>query len=306
LSAERYKLTVTLSRQGRDQLYRLQALLAPKVPDGDLACVLERAMALACGELEVRKFGKLKRRAAKLTTSDQARHADSRADTQTTQTAQTTQTTQTAQSGAATARMEAAPPTTVDNAQGEALAAPVQRRQPVPGRSAAPAPSGPLPLPFGQEALPPTTTPLSKPPRRVAAGSRHIPRAVKRQVAERDEGRCTFIDASGQRCTSVWNLQYHHVVPHARQGPPTLANTTLRCRMHNLHEAKLDFGEEVVERAIARSRSCQARDAHADEADAAGASSPAAHHPPQVLRRVVSACLLLLRARLRRAPDRNP
>ena len=86
------------------------------------------------------------------------------------------------------------------------------------------------------------------------AASRYIPRAVRRQVAERDGGRCAFVDASGNRCTSTANLEYHHIVPHALHGPPTVENTSLRCRPHNLHQATLDFGEEVVQRAISRSR----------------------------------------------------
>jgi hypothetical protein len=60
LSAERFKLQVTLSRQGRDALLRAQELLRHQVPSGDLATVLERALALLCEELERKKFGKLK------------------------------------------------------------------------------------------------------------------------------------------------------------------------------------------------------------------------------------------------------
>jgi hypothetical protein len=60
LSAERFKLQVTLSRQGRDALLRAQGLLRHQVPSGDLSTVLERALTLLCEELEGRKFGKRK------------------------------------------------------------------------------------------------------------------------------------------------------------------------------------------------------------------------------------------------------
>jgi hypothetical protein len=86
------------------------------------------------------------------------------------------------------------------------------------------------------------------------AASRYIPCAVRRQVARRDENRCAFRDASGNRCTATRGLEYHHIVPHALQGPPTVSNVSLRCQSHNLHQARIDFGEEVVQRAICRAR----------------------------------------------------
>lgn len=47
----------------------------------------------------------------------------------------------------------------------------------------------------------------SRPRQRSAAapgvGSRHIPRAVRREVVARDEGRCTFTDERGRRCEAT-------------------------------------------------------------------------------------------------------
>ena len=37
-------------------------------------------------------------------------------------------------------------------------------------------------------------------------------------------------------------------------GAPTVENTSLRCKPHNLYEARRDFGDEHVDGAIARSR----------------------------------------------------
>jgi hypothetical protein len=79
LSAERFKLQVTLSRQGRDALLRAQELLRHQVPRGDLAIVLERALALLCEELEDKKFGKRKTRCRRPAGCNQDSGADEHA-----------------------------------------------------------------------------------------------------------------------------------------------------------------------------------------------------------------------------------
>ena len=60
LSAEHFKLQVTISRQARDLLQRAQALLGHSGPKAELGQVIERALGLLCDELEHRKFGKPK------------------------------------------------------------------------------------------------------------------------------------------------------------------------------------------------------------------------------------------------------
>jgi 5-methylcytosine-specific restriction endonuclease McrA len=86
--------------------------------------------------------------------------------------------------------------------------------------------------------------------------SRHIPAAVKRAVWTRDEGRCAFVGGQG-RCVERNFLEYHHVVPHAEGGPPTAANIELRCRAHNVYEAEMRFGPEVMAAARARGPAAQ-------------------------------------------------
>ena len=76
-------------------------------------------------------------------------------------------------------------------------------------------------------------------------GSRHIPAAVRREVWRRDGGRCAFVGARG-RCDERGFLEFHHVVPFAAGGAPDAQNIELRCRAHNLYEADLFFGAEVV------------------------------------------------------------
>jgi hypothetical protein len=78
-----------------------------------------------------------------------------------------------------------------------------------------------------------------------AAGSRHIPAAVKRAVFLRDRGQCAFRGRSGHRCSERRFLEFHHREPFAFGGPPTVENVALRCRTHNQYEAQADFGRLI-------------------------------------------------------------
>jgi hypothetical protein len=75
--------------------------------------------------------------------------------------------------------------------------------------------------------------------------ARHVPAAVRRAVWQRDAGRCRFVGASG-RCRETAFLELHHVEPFATGGAATVGNIELRCRAHNLYEARLFFGESTV------------------------------------------------------------
>ncbi len=66
--------------------------------------------------------------------------------------------------------------------------------------------------------------------------------AVRRTVWPRDGGRCAFLSATGTRCTERTFLEFHHVECHAKGGPATVENISLRCRRHNQCEAELSFG----------------------------------------------------------------
>ncbi len=71
--------------------------------------------------------------------------------------------------------------------------------------------------------------------------------AVRREVRKRDGARCTFVDATGQRCRETAWLDLHHERPFARGGPATAANLSLRCRAHNALAAERDFGRDFME-----------------------------------------------------------
>ena len=72
--------------------------------------------------------------------------------------------------------------------------------------------------------------------------SRNIPAEVKRRVAARDQRRCGFVASNGRRCDARRFLEFHHVVPYAAGGQPTVENIQLRCRAHNGYEADLFYG----------------------------------------------------------------
>jgi 5-methylcytosine-specific restriction endonuclease McrA len=78
--------------------------------------------------------------------------------------------------------------------------------------------------------------------------SRHIPAAVRREVNQRDGGRCTFVGTNGHRCDSREALEFHHVEPFARSPHHSVEGITLRCRAHNRHAAVQDFGAEHMSR----------------------------------------------------------
>jgi hypothetical protein len=87
-----------------------------------------------------------------------------------------------------------------------------------------------------------------------SARSRDVPRAVQRVTWKRDGGQCAFVSPTGRRCSERTFLEFHHIRPHARQGPPTVANISLRCWRHNQYEAELMFGPHRPEPKEKRSR----------------------------------------------------
>jgi hypothetical protein len=77
--------------------------------------------------------------------------------------------------------------------------------------------------------------------------TRHIPKAVQREVWQRDNGRCAFIGPNGRRWNSQHNLQFdHYPVPFARGGPSTADNLRLLCAKHNRYTAEQLYGEQYT------------------------------------------------------------
>ena len=96
----------------------------------------------------------------------------------------------------------------------------------------------------------------------------HLPAHVKRAVWVRDGGRCQWRVESGGICGSTLRVQFDHVVPRARGGPPTVDNVRIVCAMHNDLAARQAFGNAWMDQFTHRGR------APAPE----GATSPA---PPR-------------------------
>ncbi len=90
-----------------------------------------------------------------------------------------------------------------------------------------------------------------RPARKVApkTASKHpfaIPAEVRRQVWERDGGRCAWVGPDGRRCNSRWQLEVDHVDAAARGGKATLDRLRLLCRRHNFLHAEEVYGRDFM------------------------------------------------------------
>ena len=89
-------------------------------------------------------------------------------------------------------------------------------------------------------------TDAARPPRR-STSAHHVSNAVKREVRERDGGRCTYVSDDGTRCPETRGLECDHIQPIARGGDSRASNIRLRCRAHNQLEAEKAFGKQFMQ-----------------------------------------------------------
>ena len=147
-------------------------------------------------------------------------------------------------------------------ARGESQPAPAAKEQaaPEPGHAVtvqeAAIPAGPTPAPERTPHPTPTSAPSptrqGATDRRAAAGTkparaatptakpctsgRAIPAAVKRQVWQRDGGRCSYLDRrTGRRCNSRHLIEIDHILPYALGGGADPGNLRLLCHAHHRH-----------------------------------------------------------------------
>ena len=100
---------------------------------------------------------------------------------------------------------------------------------------------------FAQTRAPKKPRSIKRGERRRNVCSRYIPRAVVREVHERDAGQCTFVSSDGRRCSERGFLEFHHHdIPYARDGEATAENIRLACRAHNALFAERDFGRSFM------------------------------------------------------------
>jgi hypothetical protein len=83
-----------------------------------------------------------------------------------------------------------------------------------------------------------------------------IPLEVRREVWERDGGRCTYVSPDGRRCESCWQLEFHHTGLAGNTGS-TAKDLTIRCKPHDVLDAVDVFGREHIEARIAERRARQ-------------------------------------------------
>ena len=81
---------------------------------------------------------------------------------------------------------------------------------------------------------------------RGSKSARHIPAETRREVHERDQGRCAFVSEGGKRCDSRHMVEFDHDVSRARGGESTPNNLQLLCRAHNQNKAEREFGAELI------------------------------------------------------------
>jgi 5-methylcytosine-specific restriction endonuclease McrA len=70
---------------------------------------------------------------------------------------------------------------------------------------------------------------------------------LPKENQEEDRGCCEAFDPTG-RCSSRYQLEIDHIVPHAKGGSDLFENLRLCCRAHNLKHAIEDFGETTMEK----------------------------------------------------------
>ncbi len=87
-----------------------------------------------------------------------------------------------------------------------------------------------------------TVAPKASPPKDPFA----IPAEVRRQVWERDGGRCAWVGPDGRRCNCRWQLEVDHVRPPSLGGTSTLKDLRLACKSHNLFHAEQVYGRDFM------------------------------------------------------------
>ncbi|HWA72816.1 MAG TPA: hypothetical protein VG937_10795 [Polyangiaceae bacterium] len=83
---------------------------------------------------------------------------------------------------------------------------------------------------------------------------RHLNRATKRAVIQRDGERCSYTSDSGRRCEARAFLEYDHRQPSAKGGNSQVENVRLLCRAHNRLAAEREYGRDKIESEIGKRR----------------------------------------------------
>src|SRR6478735_526498 len=194
LSAERFGVHFTADAELRELIERARALASHRLPNGDLASLMKLMATCFVRQEEKRRFGigarpRRKTSRTKVESKDQT---------------------------ALRAKSDATLPVAVESA--------VKPSQPRPVTPPGGADGGGLhvrPVACTAEA---SRGDRAKPsPER----TRYLSADARREIHQRDSGRCAFVSASGQRCDARTFLQLDHVVPFARRGSNEVSNLRL-------------------------------------------------------------------------------
>ena len=223
----RYELKATIDAECQQGLEQLRGLLSHVDPRMTLGQLVGR---LVQEGLDRHDPGRAPRRAR-----GGSRPADTKAD------APRTPTPEQAQERSAPAAKRAARPA-------DTAAAPKtgpdagHRAAPTPARAVRPIPtSAPLPPSTQEEtarraATRARPTDAATPTAKSCASGRAISAGVRRQVWQRDGGRCSYADPqTGRRCNSTHLIEIDHIVPHALGGGADPGNLRLLCGAHHRH-----------------------------------------------------------------------
>jgi hypothetical protein len=241
LSADRYRLELTISELMKQKLELALDLTAHSNPDRHLEPLLERALDLLIERVQRQRFGAPaapRRRASKET--EPLREPAKSLHVESPQGESSRARTESAQgSRVPTERLRTASrqadPSDVEVSDDDApQAVPAMQRIATSVAAQAPATS------------PRPETASLEPARKRA----HIKHGARREVLKRDGSCCSFVAPDGTRCGSRAFLQLHHDKAWANGGSDDADNLRFLCAEHNRLLAEQEFGKERVERAI--------------------------------------------------------
>ncbi len=233
LSATRYRIELTVSRETKEKLERIRDLMRHRNPSGDLEKIFALALDLLLPKLEKERFGKTSRSTSR-TTGAPTTLASPTSAASPTAVATANSPTPAAKADSHTAAATADSPTPAATVDCHTAAATVRRNTQKMLSSPESEPNAPG---------------VAKPARaKMTTRRRRIPRTTLREVCARDAEQCTFIDAEGNRCPARGFLELDHIKPKALGGGDEAANLRLRCRVHNRLHAERVFGRDYVEK----------------------------------------------------------
>src|SRR5262249_42111395 len=83
-------------------------------------------------------------------------------------------------------------------------------------------------------------------PRKSNGEAKDIPARVKREVWQRDGGKCQWPTKDGEVCGSTTRVEFHHIHDRGKGGEHSTDNLMLACAAHNQRAADQSWGETFM------------------------------------------------------------